>query len=93
VELKREESEFGPETTAYLFDAMKEGEVSPIVEDGTWINVFKLERRLDQKQETFEEGQLKIRSQIENRKLEENRILLRGELLKQSYAEPIDLFR
>lgn len=92
MELKREDSEFEPSTTAYLFDTMKEGELSPIIVDRNSINIFKLEKRVDRKAETFEEAQFTIRSWLEHRKREENRILLRDELLKQSYIEPRNLF-
>lgn len=93
LDLKREQSEFSAETTAFLFDRMKEGEVSPILEDRNSINLFRMERRLDRKAETFEEAQVKIRSQLEHQRIEQNRNILRSELLKQSYIEPPDLFK
>jgi len=92
-ELKREESPFSEETTKYLFDELKEGEVSRVVEDKNTINIFKLDQRVERKEETFEQAQLKIRATLENRKREENRVLLRAELVKQSFIEPADLFK
>ncbi len=92
-ELRREDSPFTPETTARIFEKMDDGDVSPVIDEGAALNIFKMEMKVNRKPETFDEAQLKIRSRLENQKREENRLLLRGELLKQSYVEPADLFR
>lgn len=92
-ELKREGSPFGEETTKLLFDTLKEGETTAVVEDGNSWNIFKLEQKVDKPEETFEEAQLKIRAQIESSKREENRGVLKQELVRQSFIEPSDLFR
>jgi hypothetical protein len=83
---------YTPETIKYLFDVMKEGEVSPIIRDGRSFNIFKMEQKINQKAETFEEAQGKIRSMKENQYREENRRKLRDHLRKDAYLWPPDLF-
>jgi len=83
---------YTPETIKYLFDTMKEGEVSPIIKDGRSFNIFKMEQKINQKAETFEEAQGKIRSMKENQYREENRKKLRDHLRKDAYLWPSDLF-
>jgi hypothetical protein len=86
------ESFYSPETIKYLFDVMKEGEISPIIKDGKSFNIFKMEQKINQKAETFEEAQGKIRNMMENQYREENRKKLRDHLRKDSYLWPPDLF-
>jgi len=83
---------YAPETVTYLFDTMKEGDVSPIRDDGRTLNVFKLVQRVKQKEDTFDDAQLRIRSILENQKREENRRVLRAHLMKTAYIMPGDLF-
>ncbi|HLY75775.1 MAG TPA: peptidylprolyl isomerase, partial [Planctomycetota bacterium] len=83
---------YTPETVHFLFDVLKEGEVSGIVEDGKTLNIFKMEQKFAQKQETFEEAQLKIRANLENQYREANRKKLRDHLRKDAYLWPADLF-
>ena len=83
---------YTPETIKYLFDVMKEGEVSPIIKDGRSFNIFRMEQKINQKAETFEEAQGKIRSMKENQYREENRKKLRDHLRKDAYLWPPDLF-
>jgi hypothetical protein len=83
---------YTPETVTYLFDVMKEGEVSGIVKDGKTINIFKMEQKFAQKAETFDEAQLKIRNMLENGYREANRKRLRDHLRKEAYLWPEDLF-
>ncbi|HLY10226.1 MAG TPA: peptidyl-prolyl cis-trans isomerase [Planctomycetota bacterium] len=83
---------YTPETVHYLFDTMKEGEISGIIKDGKTLNIFKMEQKFAQKQETFDEAQIKIRSMLENQYREENRKKLRDHLRKESYLWPNDLF-
>jgi len=92
--LKREEAQtfFSPDTVKLLFETLKPGEMSGIVEDGQTVNLFRLEQRVAQREETFEEAQNKIRSYLENRRREESRKRLRNELVKRSYVEPAGLF-
>ncbi len=80
--------DFTPETVALLFDTLKPGEVSAIVVDGPTLNLFKVERRMKQSEETFEEAQLKIRSELEALRREENRRKLRDHLIKFAYISP-----
>lgn len=92
--LKREEAQsfFSPETVKLLFETLKPGEQSGIVEDGQTINLFRLEQRVAQREETFEEAQGKIRSYLEHRRREESRKRLRNELVKRSFVDPPGLF-
>ena len=83
---------YSPETIKYLFDVMKEGEISPIIKDGRSFNIFKMEQKINQKAESFEEAQGKIRSMMENQYREENRKKLRDHLRKDAYLWPSDLF-
>jgi hypothetical protein len=83
---------YAPKTVELLFDTMKEGEVSPIWEDGKTLNLFKLEQRVKQREETFEEAQPKIRTYLENKKRSENREALRDHLKKDAYLWPPDVF-
>jgi len=83
---------YTPETVHYLFDEMKEGETSRIVEDGKTLNIFKMEQKFAQKQETFDEAQIKIRANLENQYREVNRKKLRDHLRKEAYLWPGDLF-
>lgn len=92
VSRKDLEGFYSPETIRYLFDAMKEGEISPVVKDGNSLNVFKMEQKLNQKAESFEEAQVKIRNMLENKYREENRKRLRDHLRKDAYLWPADLF-
>ena len=83
---------YAPETVTYLFDTIKEDEVSPVRDEGRTLNVFKLVQRVQQKEETFDDAQFRIRSILENQKREENRRVLRGHLMKSAYVWPADLF-
>jgi len=80
------------ETVRYLFDTMKEGEVSPIVKDKNSLNIFRMEQKVNQKEESFDEAQMKIRNMLENKYREENRRRLRDHLRKDAYLWPADLF-
>lgn len=92
VSRKDLEGFYSPETVHYLFDVMKEGEISPIIRDGHTINIFRMEQKVNQKEETFEEAQIKIRNTLENKAREENRKKLRDHLRKEAYIWPPDLF-
>jgi len=92
VSRKDLEGFYTPETIRYLFDEMKEGQVSPIIKDGKTLNIFKMEQKFKQKEEGFEEAQIKIRNMKENQKREENRRQLRDYLRKDAYLWPTDLF-
>ena len=83
---------YAPDTVTYLFDTIKEGEISPLRDDGRTLNLFKLMQRVKQKEETFDDAQFRIRSMLENQKREENRRLLRAHLMKTAYVWPADLF-
>jgi hypothetical protein len=83
---------YSPATVELLFDRMKEGEVSPIWEDRNTLNLFRLEQRVQQREESFEEAQPKIRTFLENKKRTENRNELRDFLKKDAYYWPPDLF-
>ncbi len=91
-ELKRDNTFFSPETTRYLFETLSVQTLSPVREDGQSFNLFYVLDRINRPEESFEEAQVKIRSELEHKKREENRSKLRGELLKKAYVEPPDLF-
>ncbi|HVE42523.1 MAG TPA: peptidyl-prolyl cis-trans isomerase [Planctomycetota bacterium] len=80
------------ETVKYLFDVMKEGELSPIIEDKNSLNIFRMDQKINQKAESFDEAQVKIRTMLENKYREENRKKLRDHLRKDAYLWPPDLF-
>jgi hypothetical protein len=83
---------YAPETVALLFDELKVGETSGIVEDRNTINIFRLEQRIQQRAESLEEAEPRIRATIESRKREENRRKLRDHLVRDAYLWPADLF-
>lgn len=83
---------FKPSTVALLFDEMKVGDTSGIVEDGNSWNIFRLEKRIQQRAESPAEAEPKIRATLESEKREENRRKLRDRLVKDAYLWPADLF-
>ncbi len=83
---------YEPKTVDLLMNRMKEGEVSPLWEDRNTLNLFRLEQRVRQREESFEEAQPRIRTVLENRKREENRRQLRDHLKRDAYLWPQDLF-
>lgn len=83
---------YAPETVHLLFDEMKPGETSGIVKDRNSLNIFRLAQRVQQKQETLEEAQPRIRNSLENQRREENRKKVRAHLLRMAYLWPPDLF-
>jgi len=83
---------YSPETIRYLFETLKEREVSPILKDGSTLNIFRLEQKVVVKTETFEEAQEKIRNTLENDAREKNRKKFRDLLRRQARIEPADLF-
>lgn len=90
--LKRDNGFHTASTNALLFDTMKVGDTSPVVEDGRAFWIFQLEDRVSRKAETFEDAQGRVRNELEARKREANRLLLRGELVRRGHIEPPDLF-
>jgi hypothetical protein len=83
---------YTPETIRFLFDELKEGEISPIVQDGDTLNLFKMEQKINQKAESFEEAQNKIRIFLENQIHGNNRKKMLDWLKAQAKCEPADLF-
>lgn len=92
-ELRPEASEYSEEVNRLLFHDLAEGAVSAPIVDKNTVNLFKLEHREDEKGISFEDAQARIRALLENKKREENRVLLRNELLKRCYLDPSDLFK
>jgi hypothetical protein len=92
--LTREEASkfFDPKTVTLLFETLSPGQVSDVVKDRNTWNIFRVEQRVNQKEETFEEAQPKIRSLKEHQKREENRKKLRDHLKRSAYLWPPDLF-
>ena len=83
---------FAPATITLLFETLKVGETSRVVEDGQTWNIFRLEKRIHQREETAAEAEPKIRATLESEKREENRRKLRDRLVKDAYLWPADLF-
>lgn len=79
-------------TIALLFDTLQVGQVSGIVEDGNSWNIFRVEKRIQQREESLAEAEPKIRATLESEKREENRRKLRDRLVKDAYLWPSDLF-
>ncbi len=90
--LRPDDTTFSPDTKAILFHGLPEGKVSGIIIDANSVNLFKMEKYVNEKGDTFEEAQVKIRTELENRKNVENREALRTELLNRYYVRPTDLF-
>ncbi|HEX7897324.1 MAG TPA: SurA N-terminal domain-containing protein [Planctomycetota bacterium] len=83
---------FAPATLALLFETLKVGETSEVVEDGQTWNIFRLEKRIHQREESAAEAEPKIRATLESEKREENRRKLRDRLVRDAYLWPSDLF-
>lgn len=86
-------SPFGEEANRQIFKVLQPGSVSPVIVERNTVNLFYLHERIDQKEDTFETAQPKIRRRLENEKHTLNRRMLRDELLKRSFIEPSDLFK
>ena len=84
---------FPAEIVTLLFKTLKEGEVSQPILDKNSVNLFHLQRRIDEKEKTFEEAQPLIRRHLESRKRAYNQKLLEDDLVKRSFVEPPDLFK
>jgi hypothetical protein len=92
--LKRQDASslFAPDTVKMLFETLEEGKASPVWKDGNTLNVFFLQDRVSQREETFEEAQGGIRARLMNQKREENRMKLRDHLRKTAFLWPEKLF-
>lgn len=91
VSRKDLEGFYTPETIRYLFDDLKEGSLSSIIEDGKTLNIFRMEQKVRQNAETFEEAAAKIRTMMENQIREENRKKTMAWLRSHATLEPADL--
>jgi hypothetical protein len=80
------------ETILYLFETLKESEVSPLIKDGKTLNLFKLEQRIVQKRQSYEEARARILELFQNEIREKNRVKFRDVLRHQAKLEPPDLF-
>ena len=89
---RKDLEEFAPATITLLFDTLKVGETSGVVEDGQTWNIFRLEKRIQQREETLAEAEPKIRATLESEKREENRRKLLAHLVRDAYIWPADLF-
>ena len=83
---------YSPETIRTLFETLKESEVSPIVKDGKTLNLFKMEQKILQKAESFEEARGRILEFFQSDLREKNRKKFRDLLRRQAKLEPPDLF-
>ncbi len=94
-ELKKSDAAdyFASETVRLLFETLKVGEMSAIVEDGKAFNIFLKEAHFIQREDPFEsEVQDKIKSKIENEKRASNRRELIRFLVNRAYVWPPNLF-
>ncbi len=90
--VQNENSYFSENTTRYLFEDLPPQTYSPVLLDGNSWNIFYLLERVNKPADSFEKAQMKIRSELENRKRQANRKRLLKELLNDAYVEPADLF-
>ncbi|MBI4563388.1 MAG: peptidyl-prolyl cis-trans isomerase [Planctomycetes bacterium] len=91
--LKPNESPFLPETNKLLFETLNVFELSGPVEDKNTINIFRVVRKIDRKEEPFEEAQINIQRRLEQEKRMHNQNALLAELVRRSFIEPPDLFQ
>ena len=84
---------FSEKISRYLYEDLPVQTYSPVLLDGNSWNIFYLLERVNKPADSFETAQLKIRSELENRRRQENRKKLLQELLKNAYVEPADLFQ
>ncbi len=83
---------YAPETVRFLMEELKEGEVSSILKDGATLNLFKMEQKINQRAETFEDAQSRIRAMLEYQIRENNRKKIRDLLRRNARFDPPDLF-
>ncbi len=91
--LQRKNEYFSEETTRYLFEELPVETYSRVVLDRNSWNIFFVIEKVNKPADSFADAQLKIRSELENRRRQENRKRLMKELLKNAYVEPADLFQ
>lgn len=92
-ELKKDNTYFSAETTRYLFETLPVQTLSDVVEDGNSLNLFFVVDRVNKPEDSFEDAQIKIRSELEHKKRDENRRTLLEFLVKKAYIDPPDLFK
>jgi hypothetical protein len=92
VSRKDLEGIYAPETITYLFDVMKEGEASPVVKDGSTLNIFEMLQKIKQKEESLGEAQVKIRNMLENGVHQKNLSKFIQLLVRSAQLEPTNLF-
>jgi hypothetical protein len=80
------------ETIVYLFETLKEQEVSPIIKDGKTLNLFKMDQKLLQKPLSYEEAKSQILRHFALEYKEENARKFRDLLRREARLEPPDLF-
>jgi hypothetical protein len=83
---------YTPETIRYLFESLGESDVSPILKDGRTLNLFKMEQKVAQKAESFDEAQARIRGHFQSEIREKNAMRFRDILRRAARLEPPDLF-
>jgi hypothetical protein len=91
--LQKKNPYFSEKISQYLFSELPVHTYSPVLLDGNSWNIFYLLDRVNKPADSFETAQLKIRSELENQRRQENRKKLLQELLKNSYVDPADLFQ
>jgi hypothetical protein len=88
-----DEAPFSDEIKKLLYETLKEGDVSDPVVDGNSVSLFHLQRKIVEKDRTFEEAQPFIRRQLEATKRRINQKLLLDDLVRRSFIDPPDLFK
>ena len=91
--LQKKNPYFSEKVSQYLYEELPVQTYSPVLLDGNSWNIFYLLERVNKPADSFETAQLKIRSELENRRRQENRKKLLQELLKNAYVEPANLFQ
>jgi tetratricopeptide (TPR) repeat protein len=84
---------YAPETIAFLFDTLREGETSGILKDGKTLNIFKMEQKVKHPAESFEDAEPKIRSMLEVEVRNRNYAALVQALRRSARIEPVDVFQ
>jgi hypothetical protein len=92
VTRKALEGFYTDETIVYLFESLKEQEVSPIIKDGKTLNLFKMEQKIFQKALSYEEAKNQLLEHFRLENKEKNAKKFRDLLRRQAKLEPPDLF-
>lgn len=90
--LVRENTLFSREITNQIFDTLKVGELSGILEEPGALHLVQVVDKTEARKDDFEDAQPRIRTILEYQKRKRNEELLLKELLRDAYYWPPDLF-